>query len=153
MVLWTAAFSPSPPAGVAAAIAAAERALGVRFPPAFLGVATTYPQAEPDPAGVLLPGGSSTAVAHLLHFEDTSSGANIVNRIFPVEGVLEARVIPFAEDVGGDLFCFDYRETPATPPVAYWSVDTGLVPLAPDFDAFVAGLMSSDAIYDALTGG
>ncbi len=53
-------------------------------------------------------------------------------------------VIPFAEDIGGDLFCFDYRRDPAYPSVVFWSVDTGSVPLADSFTAFLDTLYQDE---------
>lgn len=119
------------------AVRRTERALRVRFPADFLEVARAHQGAAPDPARIDLPDGSVTAVGHLLHFEEEPWLSNIVSRGFPLEGVLAKGVIPFAQDIGGDVFCFTYRKTPDRPSVVYWSVDTGMVPLAESFSAFV----------------
>lgn len=119
-------------------VRAAERALRVRFPADFLAVAQPHPGAAPVPATFDLPDGSSSAVAHLLHFADEPFFTNIVARRFPVEGVIPKGVIPFAEDVGGDLICFDHRTDYDAPPIAFWSVDTGRIRLAGTFTEFVA---------------
>lgn len=121
-------------------VRAAEQALGVRFPPDFLAVAQARQGAEPVPHQVDLPRGFVVSVDHLLPFSDSAGIDNIVARRFPLEGVLDETVIPFAEDTGGDLFCFDYAKGPENPSVAFWSTDTGLVELAPDFTSFLASL-------------
>ncbi|MDL5156327.1 SMI1/KNR4 family protein [Actinomycetospora termitidis] len=115
-----------------------EDALRVDLPRDFLAVAQHRQGASPVPARVTLPNGFGTAVGSLLHFADGFH--NIVTRRFPLEGVLEKGVIPFAEDIGGDVYCFSYREDYDHPPVVFWSVDDGAVRLAPDFTAFVAML-------------
>jgi hypothetical protein len=140
MVDWIDEAITDPPVASDAAVQEAERALRVRFPADFLAIARTRQGAEPVPSGIRLPNDSSTGVLHLLHFEDEPGDSNIVNRIFPVQGVLDKGIIPFAEDVGGDLFCFNYRETPETPGVVYFSVDTGVVPIADSFTDFVGKL-------------
>jgi len=49
-------------------------------------------------------------------------------------------IIPFAEDTGGDLFCFDYRKSAETPSVVFWSAGTGIIAIAPDFTTFLDAL-------------
>lgn len=138
MVEWHDEAISSPPLADDAAVRAAERALRVRFPADFLEVARAHQGAAPEPARVDLPDGSVTAVGRLLHFEEEPGLSNVVHRGFPLQGVLAKGIIPFAEDIGGDVFCFNYRKTPEHPTIAYWSVDTGTVPIAASFTAFVA---------------
>ena len=143
MVTWTGQFAPSAKAEIEKRVKEAEAYFGVAFPPSFLAIATSYPKAEAEPNGIGLPDGSGTGLGHLLHFEEGTGAegfSNIISRIFPVEEVLEKGIIPFAEDVGGDLFCFNYRDDPDHPHVVFWSVDTGTLRLASSFDDFVAML-------------
>lgn len=143
MVIWTGQFPPSSKADVARAVVEAQNVFRVDFPPSFLAIATAHPMARPEPNGVALPNGFTTGLSHLLHFEKTAGAegfSNIVNRFFPVEGVLEKGVIPFAEDAGGDLFCFSYRDDYDAPPIVFWSVDTGALRVAASFDDFVTSL-------------
>ena len=86
-----------------------------------------------------MPGFGGTAVSHLLHFQADHRAA-LVSRIFPVADVLEKGVIPFAEDIGGDLFCFSYRADYDAPPVLFWSASTGPILLAASFADFLAML-------------
>lgn len=138
VVTWHDSLIPNPALASDAAVRNAERALRVRFPADFLAVARVHQGAVPNPADITLPDGAVTAVKNLLHFEDEPGMWNIIARRFPVEGVLEKGVIPFAEDIGDDLFCFNYRQTPDAPTVVFWGVDTGMVPLAASFTEFVA---------------
>jgi hypothetical protein len=138
MVEWHDSAISNPSAPDDATVRRAERALRVRLPPDFLEVARGHQGAAPEPARVDLPDGSVTAVGHLLHFEEEPGTSNIVHRGFPLLGALAKGIIPFADDIGGDLFCFNYRKTPEHPTVVYWSVDTGTVPIADTFTAFVA---------------
>ena len=139
-VVWNDSLIPDPPVADDAAVREAERALRVRLPPEFLAIARTRQGSRPAPGAVTLPDGSVTAVKNLLHFEEEPGIRNIVHRRFPVMSVLAKGIIPFAEDIGDDLFCFNYRKDPYHPSVVFWSVDTGSVHLADDFDAFVAML-------------
>ncbi|GAA4908553.1 SMI1/KNR4 family protein SUKH-1 [Actinomycetospora succinea] len=123
------------PPATDADVRAHEDALRVDLPSDFLAVAQRLQGARPVPAAVGLTNGAGTAVARLLHFAE--GFGNIVTRRFPVEEVLDKGVIPFAEDIGGDLFCFSYRTDFDAPPVVFWDVDGGAAPLAPTFTAFV----------------
>lgn len=139
-VFWRDSLIVDPPAASDAAVREAERSLRVGLPADFLEVARVHQGATPVPAKVTLPDGAVTSVKNLLHFEDEPGMRNIVHRRFPVLDVLDKGIIPFAEDIGDDLFCFNYRKDPYDPSVVFWSVDTGAVLLAPDFDSFVAML-------------
>ena len=112
MVTWKDDLIPNPAPASDEAVRRAERALRVRFPADFLAVARARQGAAPVPNGITLPDGSVTGVHHLLHFAEEPAMRNIVARRFPVEGVLPKGVIPFAEDIGGDLFCFNHRKNP-----------------------------------------
>ncbi|MBC8160383.1 MAG: SMI1/KNR4 family protein [Roseiflexaceae bacterium] len=138
MVAWHDGVISNPSLASDTAVREAARALRVRFPADFLAVARLHQGAVPIPGNITLPDGAVTAVQNLLHFEAAPGMQNIVARMFPVAGVLDKGVIPFAEDIGGDLFCFNYRQTPDAPTVVFWSVDTGMVELAANFTEFVA---------------
>ena len=137
MVEWVDALIPQPPQVTPDAIRAAEEQLDVRFPSDFLDVVRVHQGAQPVPNHITIPDFGGTAVAHLLHFQDAPGHTNIVARRFPLDDAMEDGVIPFAEDVGDDLFCFDYRRNPARPSVVFWSVDTGPLHLADSFTDFL----------------
>ena len=129
---------PGAPRAAAEQIIAAYRALGGwPLPEDFLEVGAARQGVRPEPASFDRPGGAVESVEHLLHFEP-GSFSNIVERRFPLQDVLDDGVIPFAECAGGDVLCFDFRDDRDALTVAFWSVDTGLVPIASSFTAFVA---------------
>lgn len=145
MTRWVDDLIPDPQPAAPAVVAAAQNALRVPLPQDFLAVAATRQGARPEPGDIALPNGTVTTIAHLLHFEDSPPHTNIVGRGFPLRGILPKGVIPFAEDVGGDLLCFNYREDYDHPPIAFWSVDTGLLPVAASFSDLLAKLHDSSA--------
>ncbi|MBM2619996.1 SMI1/KNR4 family protein [Actinoplanes sp. LDG1-06] len=140
MVTWTDGAIDDPRPASDTAVREAQDELEVILPPEFLAVAQVHQGAAPVPAAIDLPNGFGTAVDHLLHFEDSPFVSNIVAAIFPLLDVLDEGIIPFAADAGGDFFCFDYRTDAANPSVVFWSVDWGIIPLAPSFTDFLTML-------------
>jgi hypothetical protein len=138
LVQWVDSAIATPGPASDQAVRDAERRLRVRLPLDFLEVARVHQGARPEPGRIALPDGSVTSVGCLLHFQDEPFHQNIAARGFPLQGVLAKGVIPFAEDIGGDVFCFNYRKDPQHPAVEYWSVDTGGIRLAASFTEFVA---------------
>ena len=61
----------------------------------------------------------------------------------PIEYRFEDGLIPFGENGGGDMICFDYRNDKTTdnPPIVIWNHDMGLkhrvVFIANNFDEFI----------------
>ncbi|XVV14066.1 SMI1/KNR4 family protein [Actinoplanes sp. CA-131856] len=140
MVTWVDGAIDDPQPAPDTAVRQAQDDLEVELPPDFLAVARVHQGAAPVPASIDLPNGFGTTVGHLLHFEDRPFTSNIVAAIFPLLDVLDEGIIPFAADTGGDFFCFDYRADADHPSVVFWSVDWGVVPLAPNFAAFLGML-------------
>lgn len=136
MVDWVDGAIDDPRPASDTAVRQAQDELEVELPAEFLAVAQIHQGAAPVPAAIDLPNGFSTSVDHLLHFEDSPFVSNIVAAVFPLLDVLDEGIIPFAADAGGEFFCFDYRADDEQPSVVFWSVDWGVVPLAPDFTAF-----------------
>lgn len=74
----------------------------------------------------------------MLHFSaEGPLNSNIMSCHELLQDVLDKGVIPFAMDVGHDVFCFNYRKTPQHPSVVFWGQGFGMLPIAPDFEAFV----------------
>lgn len=138
MVTWVdgALAAPTPPSD--AQVRAVEKALRVPLPADFLAVAKAHPGARPQPAGILLPGGFGTSVLGLLHFSgDGPAISNILSCQWLLRDVLKKGWIPFAQDIGHDVFCFDYRADYDRPSVMFWGQGFGAIPLAPTFAAFL----------------
>ena len=98
----------------------AERELGVRLPADFLAIAKTHQGAMPEPECFDLPEGGKGSIKYLLHFEEEPFYSSIAALREPVNDVLPKKVIPFAEDSGGNLLCFDYRNSDETPEILFW---------------------------------
>lgn len=137
MVTWVDGFISGPVPATDAEVRAVEDELRVDLPADFLAVARVHQGARPQPSGIQLPNGFGTAVEGLLHFGDSPFTSNITAAWWARQDGLDKGVIPFALDVGHDVFCFSYREDYDRPPVVFWSVDWGAVPLAPSFTAFL----------------
>jgi hypothetical protein len=137
VVTWTDGFIAAPSPASDAMVRAAEGELRVHLPADFLAVAQVHQGAQPQPSRILLPNGVGTAVAGLLHFGDSPFVSNIAAAWFARQDGLEKGVIRFALDVGDDVFCFSYRKDYDRPPVVFWSVDWGAIPVAPSFTAFL----------------
>jgi hypothetical protein len=137
VVTWIDGLITAPSPASDAMVRAAEDELRVGLPADFLAVAQVHQGAQPQPSNILLPNGFGTAVAGLLHFGDSPFVSNIASALFARRDGLEKGVIPFALDVGDDVFCFSYRKDYARPPVVFWSVDWEAIPLAPSFTAFL----------------
>lgn len=135
-VTWVDGALTQPSVAHAKSVIAIARELRVHFPEDYLDVAIGHQGARPEPGDFDLPGGWTYGVEHLLHFEPDSF-SNLLTRRFPVEEVLPPTVVPFAEASGSTLVCFDFGIDAEAPTVAFWSVDTGLVPLADSFTAFL----------------
>lgn len=62
---------------------------------------------------------------------------------WPIEYRFEDGLIPFGDNGGGDMICFDYRKDRETdnPPIVIWNHDMGLehrvVFIAPNFEEFI----------------
>ncbi|WP_375450866.1 SMI1/KNR4 family protein [uncultured Devosia sp.] len=141
MVDWVDGAISNPHPASPEAVKTAENRLRVNLPPDFLAIAALHQGAAPVPANVVLPNGFVTALAHLLHFEASPIVSNIVAAQLPWTGVIDKGIIPFAADIGGDVYCFNYREDYDNPGVAFFSVDFGTVPLASSFTDFVKSLV------------
>ena len=137
MVTWVDGLITGPSPASDAEVRAAEDELRVDLPPDFLAVAQVHQGAQPQPSGIQLPNGFSTGVEGLLHFRDSPFTSNITAAWWVRQDGLDKGVIPFALDVAHDVFCFSYREDYDHPPVVFWSVDWGAIPLAPSFTAFL----------------
>ena len=117
-VTWHDGAITNPALAASEAVRQAEQALRIRFPADFLAVAAVHQDAQPDPANFTLPDGSIKAIEHLLHF--TQDGlSSVTGRIFPLKGALLRGVIPFAEALGSNVLCFDYRRDYNNPTVKF----------------------------------
>jgi cell wall assembly regulator SMI1 len=82
--------------------------------------------------------------ALLTLYPEDSNGILKTIETLSYDDQLPEKVIPFAEDGGGDMMCLDYRDDPEHPTVVYWSheepKETSISPLADSFTKFLDSL-------------
>lgn len=138
MVTWHEGAIDKPTPASDQVVRQAEDELRVPLPADFLAIARNHQGARPEPAGIDLRDGFVTDVDCLFHFADSPFTSNILAAGFPYEDVLPKGIIPFARDIGGDVFCFNYRDDYDNPSVVFFGSGFGMIPLAPSFTAFLA---------------
>lgn len=78
-------------------------------------------------------------------YPDATGGILTTLRLLAIDDQLPDRVIPFADDGGGDMMCLDYRENPDIPKIVYWAHEEAkaqsLIPLANSFSEFLDQLL------------
>jgi cell wall assembly regulator SMI1 len=129
-----------------------ERALGVEFPSSFREIIQSCHGGTPverreffyrDPTIGKMASGLGALLT--LNLDDELSGILETVHSMTSTGRLPDKVIPFAEDGGGDLICLDYREDPDHPKVVYWSheeePERSIIPLADSFAEFLDELL------------
>lgn len=104
------------------AFAHAQREFGVTFPADYREIVKQHQGALPLPNGIEHPD-ASTGVEYLYHFEDEPYSQSIIGAYYPIGHALPSGVIPFAAGIGGDYFCFDFRDQPDSPIVSVWLHD------------------------------
>jgi cell wall assembly regulator SMI1 len=117
-------------------------ALGVSFPRAFRQLVSEHDGAEPDQREIDIEGERGKVFAVLLGLGDDSSNGMMWTHAI-LRDRLPEKVIPFAEDPGGSVFCFDFRSGSDNPPVVYWPHDVRpivLIPVAGNFELMLAKL-------------
>lgn len=150
MLTWE---SDNPPLGDEI-ITAAELILGVSLPDTYKDLAKKFPGGYPDLADFAVKRGERTwgsCVGALLSLDPRHSG-NVYQHLRGQGSKhgLPERVIPIADDGGGDLLCLDYRAGGSNPRVVYWAHDLGheegIVDMAESFDAFLDLLERQDDV-------
>lgn len=121
-------------------VAEVETALGVRFPEDYKACVKRFHGGNPrdnafefDDPDV---GRMGSCLGVLLSFSREDPG-NIGERYRRLSPFLPEGVIPFGDDGGGDLMCFQYHGSDP-PTVVYWHHgERSVVPLAPTFSDFI----------------
>jgi hypothetical protein len=144
-VVWQTTNDPADPAE----IARVEAALFLRFPHDYLKVVIPYHGGHPhreSPYIIDLPTQGDTAFQALFSF-DRNSRDYIVRVWGGFFAHLPLHIIPFADDGGGNLFAFDFRESRDAPTVVFVDHEVlneqgflNVVSLSTTFSEFVAGM-------------
>lgn len=105
-----------------------EQAIGWRLPEDYLTVVRVNQGRFPKPNAFDLADGDGSAINYLLAFEGGIS-TSILARMAMMEDALPPDIVryivPFANDGGGNVLCFDYRTDPENPAVVFWDHEGG----------------------------
>ncbi|MCY7782763.1 SMI1/KNR4 family protein [Bacillus sp. S20C3] len=63
---------------------------------------------------------SRESINNLLSIGDPTRPIDLLSTFDNVKGRLVDKIIPFATDAGGNLFCFDYRMSSQEPVIVFW---------------------------------
>ncbi|MCY9419390.1 SMI1/KNR4 family protein, partial [Bacillus inaquosorum] len=63
---------------------------------------------------------SRESINNLLSIGDPTRPIDLLSTIDNVKDRLVDKIIPFATDAGGNLFCFDYRMSSQEPVIVFW---------------------------------
>lgn len=98
-------------------ISKVETILGVKFPKDYIEIAVKNDGGYPKPNRFDLEG-NEEVFGNLLSF-DEGDYSNIINTYSDIKDRLIEKVIPFAEDLFGNMICFDYRNN-SQPLIVFW---------------------------------
>ncbi|MDR6224016.1 SMI1/KNR4 family protein [Desmospora profundinema] len=102
-----------------------QQRLGVRFPIDYKRVAKTSHGEPPTPNTIDFGMYKEKVVGCLLSF-DNSSPINFLHVYGSLKKHLPLKVIPFAKDPFGNMYCFDYRDS-EEPTIVYWNHESGSI--------------------------
>jgi cell wall assembly regulator SMI1 len=121
-----------------------ELELGVALPEDFKTCVRKYHGGRPDNRRFSFLdqklGEMKSSFAVLLSFNRENS-ENILRSLELRQDQLPKGIVPFGDDGGGDMICFDYRHTASNPPIVYWhherEGDESVTFLAKSFSEFL----------------
>lgn len=143
-------FDPSPESIDAAQIAGAEQLLGVRFPAEYREVAKNFGGSYGDAEFLVdRPAGGFDRCSVGLVFSLLPQSRNSVYCVMAgwAEHELSARIIPIAEDGGGNYLCLDYRNGDEPEVVFFFHEllgEEGLMTVCPTFAEFLTRMVEPD---------
>lgn len=101
-----------------------ENRWNLKLPAAYISIVRFSEAAVPQPQSIVIPGIYQTCVGCMIpiceHRRIGEPNVSIVSS--SVSDRLPVRVLPFANEVGGDLFCFDFRVM-LEPRICYWYME------------------------------
>lgn len=97
-----------------------EEKLKIKFPTAFKEFIKDHNGCSPIDKKVFLFQNSRESINNLLSIGDPTRPIDLLNTIDNVKDRLVDKLIPFATDAGGNLFCFDYRMSSQEPVIVFW---------------------------------
>lgn len=137
-------------------LAAVEKRLGVMFPVEYRQLVTQCQSGAPERSHFYYDDprhGRSGGGLGVMLMIDPAYDDSILRTLEMLahDDQMPEGVIPFAEDGGGDMMCFDFRTRPDAPSVVYWAhernKEESVFPLADSFMDFLA-MLGPDPDYD-----
>ncbi|NLS87451.1 SMI1/KNR4 family protein [Bacillus subtilis] len=100
-----------------------EEKLKIKFPTDFKEFIKDHNGCSPIDKKVVLFQDSRESINNLLSIGDPTRPIDLLSTIDNVKDRLVDKLIPFATDAGGNLFCFDYRTSSQEPVIVFWDHD------------------------------
>ncbi|MCY9306847.1 SMI1/KNR4 family protein [Bacillus spizizenii] len=97
-----------------------EEKLKIKFPTDYKEFIKDHNGCSPIDKKVVLFQDSRESINNLLSIGDPTRPIDLLNTIDNVKDRLVDKIIPFATDAGGNLFCFDYRTSSQQPVIVFW---------------------------------
>ncbi|MEC1750136.1 SMI1/KNR4 family protein [Bacillus mojavensis] len=97
-----------------------EVKLKIKFPTDYKEFIKDHNGCSPIDKKVVLFQDSRESINNLLSIGDPTRPIDLLSTIDNVKDRLVDKIIPFATDAGGNLFCFDYRMSPQEPVIVFW---------------------------------
>ncbi|MEK3709361.1 SMI1/KNR4 family protein [Bacillus mojavensis] len=97
-----------------------EEKLKIKFPTDYKEFIKDHNGCSPIDKKVVLFQDSRESINNLLSIGDPTRPIDLLSTIDNVKDRLVDKIIPFATDAGGNLFCFDYRMSPQKPVIVFW---------------------------------
>ncbi|WP_409509011.1 SMI1/KNR4 family protein [Bacillus spizizenii] len=97
-----------------------EEKLKIKFPTDYREFIKDHNGCSPIDKKVVLFHNSRETINNLLSIGDPTRPIDLLSTIDNVKDRLVDKIIPFATDAGGNLFCFDYRTSSQQPVIVFW---------------------------------
>ncbi|MCY8289656.1 MULTISPECIES: SMI1/KNR4 family protein [unclassified Bacillus (in: firmicutes)] len=97
-----------------------EEKLKIKFPTDYKEFIKDHNGCSPIDKKVVLFQDSRESINNLLSIGDPTWPIDLLSTIDNVKDRLVDKIIPFATDAGGNLFCFDYRMSSQEPVIVFW---------------------------------
>ncbi|MGG4109235.1 SMI1/KNR4 family protein [Bacillus subtilis] len=97
-----------------------EEKLKIKFPTDYKEFIKDHNGCSPIDKKVVLFQDSRESINNLLSMGDPTRPIDLLSTIDNVKDRLVDKIIPFATDAGGNLFCFDYRMSAQEPVIVFW---------------------------------
>ncbi|MEC1261439.1 SMI1/KNR4 family protein [Bacillus swezeyi] len=97
-----------------------EETLNIEFPLDYKEYIKEFNGCSPVDKRVVVIEGFRESINNLLSIGDPERPIDLYKTFNNVKDRLVDNVFPFATDAGGNLFCFDYRESVKKPTVVFW---------------------------------